>query len=78
MANPEGLGAIPNAETDGPPTRKGRRGTRAVLARKAPVESTFRESVPQTDTGGQLRECSKVIGRTLVKELGKTAPVTSE
>ena len=35
------------------------------------------EPVPQTNTGGQLRECSKVIGRTLVKELGNTMAVPS-
>ncbi len=34
-------------------------------------------TVPQTDTG-RLGEYSKVIERTLVKELGKIATVTSE
>jgi len=33
-------------------------------------------TVPQTDTGIRV-ENTKVIGRTLVKELGKTAGVTS-
>jgi hypothetical protein len=30
-------------------------------------------TVPQTDTGGRV-ENTKVIGRTLVKELGKITP----
>ena len=35
------------------------------------------EPVPQTDTGGWV-EHTKAIGRTMVKELGKTAPQLRE
>ncbi|MDO8512627.1 MAG: hypothetical protein Q7S57_05095 [bacterium] len=35
------------------------------------------ESVPQTNTGGQLCKYSKMIGRTLAKELGNSVVVPS-
>src|ERR1051326_3756457 len=43
------------------------------LPRKAPVESTARVTVPQTDTGGR-GEDPKALERTLLKELGKMTP----
>ena len=43
------------------------------LPRKAPVESTASETVPQTDTGGR-GEDPKALERTLLKELGKMTP----
>jgi hypothetical protein len=43
------------------------------LPRKAPVESTASETVPQTDTGGR-GEDPKALERTLPKELGKMTP----
>ena len=57
----------------------GRGAGRSTLAK--PVSPRFQEKrlgireepVPQTDTGGWV-EHTKAIGRTMVKELGKTAP----
>ena len=41
--------------------------------REKPLSDETQVSVPQTDTGGR-GEYPKVIGRTLVKELGKIDP----
>ena len=45
-------------------------------SREKPLGSR-EEPVPQTDTGGRV-EHTEAIGRTMVKELGKTAPQLRE
>ena len=44
-----------------------------VLAVKVFLEITPTETVPETDTGGQV-EHTKALERTMVKELGKLLP----
>ncbi len=44
-----------------------------MLPRKAAGCVEYVETVPETDTGGQV-ENTKALGRTRVKELGKLAP----
>jgi hypothetical protein len=41
-----------------------------VLAGKVSLEITHTETVPETDTGGQV-EHTKALERTMLKELGK-------
>ena len=41
-----------------------------VLAGKVSLEITHTETVPETDTGGQV-EYTKALERTMLKELGK-------
>ena len=38
-----------------------------------PLSFSYKETVPQTDTGGQV-ENTKALERTRVKELGKMVP----
>jgi hypothetical protein len=38
-----------------------------------PLSFRYKETVPETDTGGQV-EKTKALERTLLKELGKIAP----
>jgi hypothetical protein len=44
-----------------------------LYCREKPLSVDARVSVPQTDSGGR-GEYPKVIGRTLVKELGNIGP----
>jgi hypothetical protein len=45
----------------------------SLYCREKPLNVETRVSVPQTDSGGRA-EYAKVIGRTLVKELGNIDP----
>ena len=44
-----------------------------VLAGKVSLEITHTETVPETDTGGQV-EYTKALERSVLKELGKLPP----